>query len=233
VGFPLVLKADFGYGASGVRICESLDEAERAFHELTKDSFVRKIKSFLRHIFLVTPPDERIISVQEYIEGRVGMCPFTSFEGQVLAMNPMIKKETYPGKTGPSSVVSHYDNTQICEISEKLVAELGYSGFGSFDFIIDSKGGLFVIEMNPRPVPVSHFTVHQAGVSLSEELFKAINTNTASPSHLRGAVVSRQNYTIALFPNEERRDPQSPYLGAGTYDIPMDDPKLTEALRKG
>lgn len=229
VGFPLVLKSDFGYGASGVRICSSLIEAERAFHDLTKDSFSRKLKSLLRHLFLITPEHERTVSGQQYIEGCVGMSPFSALNGKILAMNPMLKKETFPGKTGPSSVVTHFENSQICEFSKQLVSELGYTGFGSFDFILDQNGKIFIIEMNPRPVPVSHFTAEQAGVSLSIEFYKATQENHQIDAQ---TAVSHQDYTIALFPNEERRDPKSAYLGHGTYDIPTDDPGLVEALRK-
>jgi hypothetical protein len=41
-----------------------------------------------------------------------------------------------------------------------------------------------------------------------------------------------RNVTIALFPNEYRRDPNSSYLRECYHDVPVDQPELMKALHR-
>jgi hypothetical protein len=37
-------------------------------------------------------------------------------------------------------------------------------------------------------------------------------------------------FLVALFPNEKKRDPQSPFLKEAFHDVPYDDPALMASL---
>lgn len=227
LGFPLVVKADFGYGASGVSVCHNLQQLEQAFRVEKNLSFLSSLKQWIKKLLFIVQPEAQVgISLQQYITGQVGQIPFVAIEGKVLAYNCVIKLETYPGSTGPTSVARSLDNPEMIEAVLKVSKELQYCGFGSLDFIVEqSSGKSYVIELNPRPTPVCHFSQELAGVDLAQALSFGIKGQTYQQGPFKP-------YTVALFPNEQNRDAQSPYLRDFVHDVPMNDPKLKQALEK-
>ncbi|HEX7676080.1 MAG TPA: ATP-grasp domain-containing protein [Bdellovibrio sp.] len=224
-GYPVVLKFDFGYGASGVSICRHEEDLRKGFYKYSKAGFAARAKEFLkRTFFVVQESDEASISLQQYITGPVGQVPFVAKDGEVFAINPMLKYKTYPGETGPSSVNRGIDNQEVRKAAIVVAAQLKYSGFGSLDFIVDEKTqDAYVIELNPRPIPPSHFSGELCAEDLCVSFYKGVNGMPTENPPFRP-------FTVALFPNEKRRDPQSPYLTQGYHDIPIDDPELLAAL---
>ncbi|XGC79504.1 ATP-grasp domain-containing protein [Bdellovibrio bacteriovorus] len=225
LGFPLVLKYDFGYGASGVEVCHSEEQLKRSLLSTQKVSFAAKFKKLIKGFLFVVPKEEENgLSLQQYILGQVGLAPFCSKEGVVLAVNPMLKHKTYPGATGPSSVVVGVDNQEIHQAIRTVAKNLSYTGFGSLDFIVEEKtGDAYVIELNPRPVPTVHFDSELCAQDLCQAFYNGLNKVDMPTPQFKA-------FTIALFPNEKRRDPQSPYLTQSYHDIPKNDEKLKEAL---
>ncbi|WP_413580668.1 ATP-grasp domain-containing protein [Bdellovibrio sp. HCB288] len=225
-GYPVVLKFDFGYGASGVTICHSENDLRKGFAKHSTAGFSTKLKSAIkRMLFVVQEADQAGISLQQYITGQVGLVPFVANQGQVFAINPMVKVKTYPGETGPSSVVKGIDNAEIRNAVTTAAAKLNYSGFGALDFIIDQKTqDAYVIEMNPRPVPSSHFGGDMCAEDLCVSLFAALNDQGPK------AAPSFKPFLVALFPNEKRRDSKSPYLTEAYHDVPVEDAELLAAL---
>ena len=62
--------------------------------------------------------------------------------------------------TGPATVVRILDNAEMAEATGHVVRCLGLSGFVGFDFILErTSGRAFLIEMNPRPTPICHFSL--------------------------------------------------------------------------
>ncbi|UOF01840.1 ATP-binding protein [Bdellovibrio reynosensis] len=229
LGFPLVVKYDFGYGASGVEVVHNEEQLIKSLSSTQKVSLVTKIKRVIKTLLFVVPKDdENGLSLQQYISGQVGLAPFCAQNGAVFAANPMLKHKTYPGATGPSSVVVGVDNQEIHQAILTVAKNLSYTGFGSLDFIVEQKTGeAYVIELNPRPVPTVHFDSDLCAQDLCASFYKGLNKQFKP--HDSGAPLYK-SFTIALFPNEKRRDPQSPYLTQSYHDIPKDDEVLMEAL---
>jgi carbamoyl-phosphate synthase large subunit len=225
MGFPVVLKHDFGYGGSGVFICHNVEEIKEQFLTLKKKSIRIQLKEiFKKYFFISIFSNEQKISLQQYIEGPVGQAPFCAFEGVIFALNPTTKLHTYPGKAGPSSVIEGFKNQEIENFVTIIGKNLHYTGFGSVDFMIEEKTGkLYIIELNPRPTPSCHLSHDVVWCDLCDMFYKGLNglPLTSRPF---------TPYTVAMFPGEKKRDPQSLYLINNFHDIPIDDPILLKAL---
>lgn len=224
IGFPLVIKFDAGYGGSGVFICQNIDEMKAQFNSIQKNPGPSLKDKLKKALFISIFINDNKISLQEYIEGMVGQAPFCSLNGKVFAMNSMYKLMTYPGKTGPTSVAQGMQNIDIENFVKTVCQKMNYSGFGSLEYIVESKTNLlYVIELNPRPTPTCHLGEDVVTYDLCKMFYNGLN----------GLPIIRRDfkpYTVAIFPNEKRRDPQSEYLNSGYYDVPQDDPELFKAL---
>lgn len=224
MGYPIVLKKDAGYGGGGVFICQNEKDLRTHLDFALHTSFISKIKNSIRDLFFISIfTGKKNISLQQYIEGRVGLAPFCAKDGNLYAQNPMLKFKTHPGKTGPTSVALGFFNSRINQYVEIVVKNFQYTGFGSLDFIVDDKEDVYVIELNPRPVPTCHFGKNIVANDLCETLYKGLNSR---PIDLK----AYRPFTVALFPNEKKRDPNSPYLTDVYHDIPVDDPDLVRVL---
>jgi len=106
----------------------------------------------------------------------------------------------------------------------KTVRRLMLSGLHGFDFLLEDQTELpYMIEFNPRSTQVGHLTLG-TGRDLPGALYAAL---TRKP--VREAPKVTDNPTIALFPQEWLRDPDSIFLKAGFHDIPWAEPGLIRA----
>jgi hypothetical protein len=227
MGYPVVLKYDSGYGGSGVFICQNDEDIKKYFPQMEKITIVEKFKKSIKDFLFVSIfNDENKISLQQYIEGFVGQSPFVSHNGEVFALNPMLKLKTFPGKTGPTSVTQGFENEDIENFVRTVAEKLSYNGFGSLEFMIDDiTKQLFIIEMNPRPTPTCHLGSEHVPNDLCDMLYKGLNS-------IRREVKAFTPYTVALFPGEKKRDPNSPYLTETYHDVPLNDPNLLRAIEQ-
>lgn len=224
-GYPLVLKFDFGYGASGVSVCRNEEDLRRGYEKYQKSDFLALLKGWIKSCFFVTQKEsENSVSLQQYINGQVGQVPFCSRQGTVFSANPMIKFKTYPGETGPTSVSKGLESAEIAAAAETVAGNLRFTGFGSLDFIIDEKTQKpYVIELNPRPTPTCHFGLEFCSQDLCDAFYRGLNGHEIVTKPFKP-------FVVALFPNEQKRDPNSPFLKEGYHDIPQNDPELVAEL---
>ncbi len=92
--------------------------------------------------------------VQRFITGREHSSCTIAHEGQALAT--MI----YRGTQMSGSVAIAFEKVEAPEITswiERFVAGTGWTGFISFDFIVDASGQVMGIECNPRATSGLHF----------------------------------------------------------------------------
>lgn len=224
-GYPVVIKHDSGYGGCGVVICDTENDLVDHFKQVENISITSKIKSHLKDLFFVSVLNQAgIISIQQFIKGEVGQSPFCAFNGKVIATNPMLKVHTYPGKTGPTSLAKGIQDKDIEDFVNKVAKNLNYNGFGSLDFLISHENQLlYVIELNPRPTPTCHIQSTHMTNDLCEAFAAGLNQQPYTPKKF-------WPFTVAMFPGEKKRDPNSPYLTNSYHDIPVDDPELLKAL---
>jgi thioredoxin reductase len=94
-----------------------------------------------------------------------------------------------------------------------LVRRLGLSGFVGFDFMIHAGSGqAYLLEMNGRPTPISHIALNGP-----TDMISAL----AQPFAVTRKVPNIDSPTVALFPQEMWRDPESGYLRSAYHDVPQ------------
>ena len=207
LGYPVVIKGEFGFSGNCVRICKSELELEKGYKEISASN-----------------PNNRI-DIQKFIDGVPSMCDGVAHDGRLLESFFVLKVHTHPLPTSPSSVVLLKESMEAQSTLSALVKNLSFNGFCSCDFIIEkSTQALYLIEFNPRPVPLSslgHIFGHDLCVAFSQSLGFGLNSPAAT---------TKVNDCVALFPNEWLRDIESPYLTSGYHDVPWNDPILLKAL---
>ncbi len=225
LGFPAVLKADGSWGGEGVAIVRDLESALAAYRKFaTAPSRIRSLgravlrqdAHFLRHAFR---PPQPAISVQGFVSGKPATSTFACWRGQVLASIHMDVLESQ-GATGPASVMRRTDCPQMEEAAVRIAHRFGLSGLHGLDFVRDAAGQPHLIEINPRATQASAFAFGP-GHDVAAALAACI-----APSAIRPRPAATANPTIALFPQEWRRDPNSPWFASAHPDVPWDDPAV-------
>jgi hypothetical protein len=226
VGFPTVLKADGTSGGEGVRIVRTLAEAQSALQKLQAPPLAaRALKRALidEDRTLVWPSllrHRRTLSAQAFVAGHEATSTIACWKGTVLASLhfEVLRKGNVAGH---ATVVRLVENAEMQTAVEKVVHRMGLSGLCGFDFMLEAgTGHAYLIEINPRATQVGHITLGP-GRDLPAALFSAI-----SGQPIRVAPAVTQNDTVALFPHEWARDPQSEFLRTGYHDVPWDTPDL-------
>jgi formate-dependent phosphoribosylglycinamide formyltransferase (GAR transformylase) len=223
MGFPIVLKSDGTSGGDGVRIVHTMEEAEDAFRVLRAPPLlVRALKRALvdRDVTLVVPSLLRnrfVVNAQAFVSGREATSTVACWKGTILASLHFEVLNKHDS-TGPSTVLRLIDNVDMTTAAEKMVSRLGLSGVIGFDFMLEqSTGNAYLVEINPRATQVGHLTLGQ-GRDLPAALYAAVTGET-----IRESAKVTENATIALFPHEWLRNPQSPFLQSGYHDVPWEE----------
>lgn len=147
IGYPVILKASYGGGGRGMRVCHSEADLRRFFKQAQNEAalafghgelFLEKYLSRPKHIEVQILADEygntvhlfeRDCSVQRRHQKVIEIAPSPS-------LDPKIRE-------------------QILEAAVRLAKHVGYINAGTVEFLVDSEGGFYFIEMNPR-IQVEH-----------------------------------------------------------------------------
>ena len=147
IGYPVMLKAVAGGGGRGMRVIHSSKELERGFNEAKNEAdkffgndtmFIEKFIDEPKHIEVQLMGDnygnivhlyERDCSVQRRFQKVVEVAP-----------SPNLKQET---------------RQAIFDYAIKIAKHVNYNNVGTVEFLVDKKGDVFFIEVNPR-VQVEH-----------------------------------------------------------------------------
>jgi hypothetical protein len=233
-GFPLVVKRDLTCGGRGVSIAQSADQLLAMLPSNADAPWPRKIKTAAKRI-MFKRAGFRLASLsgsilQSFVAGTPAFRTLVAWRGRVISGVSFIVEQTHPPTTGASTVIRYIENNEIDRTAALITAELGCSGFISFDFLLDqATGHALVIEMNPRSISSTHLGAlfgHDLCGSLVAAMKGAPEPGVQPP---RTAATG-----IALYPHELLRDPDSPYLRSENvlHDVPSHDPKLMAAYRR-
>lgn len=223
VGFPAVLKANGTSGGDGVRIVQTLEEAERAFKALEAPPLLaRALKRALldQDLGMLWPALRRrqyVVNVQTFVPGREATSAVACWKGKVLAsLHFEVLNKQDSG--GPSTVLRLIENSEMSTAAEKLVRRLKLSGLHGFDFILEERtGDPYLIEINPRATQVGHLALG-AERDLPTALYSALSGRA-----LQVSPKITENDTIALFPQEWLRNPASSFIKSGYHDVPWEE----------
>jgi hypothetical protein len=225
-GLPTVLKADGTSGGDGVRIVHTLSEAERAFRDLQSPPMLARAvkRALVDHDKTLVWPSilrhRRAVMAQAFVAGQEATSTVVCWNGAVLA-SLHFQVVNKVNSTGHATVMRLIDNAGMQAAVECVAQRLGLSGFYGFDFMLEGETQTaYLIEVNPRATQVGHLSLG-AGRDLPAALSAAWSGQSAQP----GSAVT-DNDTIALFPQEWIRDPQSTYLQSAYHDVPWEEPEL-------
>ncbi|CAG5012074.1 Carbamoyl-phosphate synthase large chain [Dyadobacter sp. CECT 9275] len=223
LGFPLVFKKTLSCGGTGVHICHNMQEL-RAHATGFFGTGIHKLMDWLKwevhkargwDIRHLMQPQEELILLQKYIEGKVISHTFVTWKGEYLAGFTYENQNKGERSKDPSRnirIVDHVPESE--EIARKLACHLGFTGFACIDLIKDKKGEIFLLECNARP---THTVVYgrEIGLDLGRMLFETRTLDQVPHDGIRN---------FALFPDAYRENPDN--FDANTSRIPWDDPKL-------
>jgi hypothetical protein len=227
--FPIVLKRDGSFGGRGVAIVRSLEEATAAYTQLTMPQPLRSCIKDLVLRFDLQPIFRRLFSLpeaitsQSYVKGSPAHRAVLCWRGEVLAGISARAVETNPAPSGPATVVEAISDPEMEAAVRAIARNLGLSGFCGFDFVIEETTDLpFLVELNARATPSSLID----GTAQTDAMFRAI-TGRAAPADQAARNNARvdQN-TIAFFPQEWVRCPESQHLKTAYSHVPWDEPTL-------
>jgi hypothetical protein len=228
VAYPVVVKVDGSWGGMGVRLANeetqaraiiSAFQAKVSWYEWFKNllSFSKQTRSSFYSTQFVRGP-KKLISLQEYITGRPANRAVACQKGKVLAgISVEVLECVY--NFGPASVVRIIDCPEMTAATEALVRHLNLSGFFGFDFIVDPQNQAWLVEVNSRLTPTSHFLL-KGGSTVAVRSSSVDEENTFFET---GHEISA---TIALFPQELQRTSRSTYLHSSQHDVPWSEPLL-------
>ncbi|MDU5467598.1 MAG: pyruvate carboxylase [Peptoniphilus harei] len=146
-GYPVMIKAAAGGGGRGMRIAESEDELLEKFESAKNEAkkafgddsmFIEKYLHKPKHIEVQILGDEYGNIVHLYERD----CSIQRRHQKVIEYTPAF---SLPKKL----------REEICQDALKIARSIGYSNAGTVEFLVDSKGDHFFIEVNPR-VQVEH-----------------------------------------------------------------------------
>jgi hypothetical protein len=226
MGLPVVLKANGTSGGDGVKVAHTGEEAERLLQKLQAPPLLARATK--RALFdhdqtLVWPSLRRppnTVNAQTFVAGREATSTVFCWNGAVLA-SLHFEVVNKASSAGHATVVRLVEHAEMSSAAERMVARLGLSGFCGFDFMLESTtGNAYLIEINPRATQVGHLSLGP-GRDLSAALHAALTGQTPQP-----AAKITDKETIALFPQEWIRDPQSGFLQNAYHDVPWQEPAL-------
>ena len=229
IGFPIVLKADGTSGGIGVRVVRGMETAFRTLELLqSPPRLARALKRAVidRDYALLCPALLRrrtVVNAQAFVAGREATSAVACWKGAVLA-SLHFEVLSKANAAGHATVLRLIENREMSLATEAICRQLRLSGVHGFDFMVEAEtGNAFLIEMNPRATQVGHLTLG-AGRDLPAALYAAM-----SGDPIQSSPKLTENQTIALFPQEWIRDPQSSFLQTGYHDVPWEQPELVQA----
>jgi hypothetical protein len=223
-GYPVMVKLAHGAGGRVVRLSPDrhwLDRQYLAYHR----SVTSKIKQVRRKLLgRDWYPGSPAISIQARVSGRPAMSCAAALSGRTLAVITAFAEKTIH-RDGPSCVVRLARHDGMIAATKTMIEAFGATGFISFDFIVDDEGKEYLIECNPRPIQILHLG-SLVGLDLARSFADALAGRIPpTPEVINGGAA-----TVALFPQEWRRQSASPALTEVYHDAPWDDPRLLKTI---
>ncbi|WP_020007952.1 acetyl-CoA carboxylase biotin carboxylase subunit [Salinicoccus albus] len=153
IGYPLVIKAVSGGGGKGMRFVGQADDLQKQYKDArqeAKNAFGDDrvyVEKFI--------PKARHIEVQVVGDGQGNAVHLYERDCSIQRKNQKLIEEA------PASVLSSESRKYITERTSKAVAELGYEGAGTVEYLyVEAEDAFYFIEMNAR-IQVEH-TISEA-----------------------------------------------------------------------
>ncbi len=147
IGYPVILKASFGGGGRGMRVCRAEPELRESFLQAEREATA----AFGRgEIFL-----EKYIESPKHIEVQV----LADAHGHTVHLFErdcsVQRRHQKVIEVAPAPNLDPALRAKLCEEAVSLASAVGYVNAGTVEFLVDARGSHYFIEMNPR-IQVEH-----------------------------------------------------------------------------
>jgi len=208
IGYPVLVKSAAGGGGRGMRVAKSADELADALSaaKLEAKSAFGDDAVYLEK-YLATP---RHIEFQVLGDGKGGAIHLGERDCSLQRRHQKVWEE------GPSPALNAAQREEIGGVCARAMAELGYVGVGTIEFLYED-GGFYFIEMNTR-IQVEHpVTEMITGIDLVNEQIKIA---AGSPLSIAQEEVRFAGAAIECRLNAEHPDTFMPSPGRISYFHP-------------
>ena len=160
IGYPVIIKAASGGGGRGMKVCNGPDELETLMKQAGSEA---KAAFGDATVYL-----EKYLGNPRHIEFQV----FGDGKGNAIHLGErdcsLQRRHQKVLEEAPSPVISDEDRTRMGETCAKAMADMGYRGAGTIEFLWED-GEFYFIEMNTR-LQVEHpVTEMITGIDLVRE----------------------------------------------------------------
>jgi acetyl-CoA carboxylase biotin carboxylase subunit len=165
MGFPIVLKASAGGGGHGMKIVHEEKDIEQAFYMAQREALTAFANSEIYIEEYI--PEMRHIEVQIMADNKGNTIHLSERDCSIQRRHQKLLEES------PSPLLTTEKfKKRIGELGVKAARALKYRNVGTVEFIVDSKGNIYFIEVNTR-VQVEHpVTEAVTGIDIIKEQIK-------------------------------------------------------------
>lgn len=161
VGYPIMLKASSGGGGRGIRIVYQENQIEYAFEQASLEA-----KQAFGHAGLYL---EKVILNPRHIEVQVA----ADRHGRVVHLFErdcsIQRRRQKLVEEALSPILNPNQRKEICDAAVKLIKSINYHSLATVEFLVDSQGNFYFMEVNTR-VQVEHTVTEElTGVDLIKE----------------------------------------------------------------
>jgi len=217
LGFPLVLKREGTCGGAGIVMVTRADDFASAYARLARKARLKRAALMLTGQAVGAGPP---LIAQAFAPGVLGMTAIACANGAVLESASFLSERQDPPGVGASTIVRPVEHPAMEAAAATLAGALRCSGFVSFDFICSPDGGASLIEMNARPIALTHLGAW-SGRDVAAAYLRAL---TGLPPAARTEATVLE--PIALFPRDLVRDPAGSEATGARLDVNWDDPPV-------
>lgn len=160
-GFPVAVKASGGGGGKGFRVARSASGLPAAFNGSRGEAerYFSNPSVYLERYL----DDPRHIEVQVFVDAHGKVWAFPERECSIQRRHQKLVEES------PSPAVDEAIRERLWQSTTALVHDVGYRGAGTVEYMLDSDGQFYFLEMNTR-IQVEHtITEMVTGVDLVRE----------------------------------------------------------------
>jgi pyruvate carboxylase subunit A len=199
VGYPVMLKATSGGGGRGIRRCDSRQELETNYERVVSEA----TKAFgSAEVFL-----EKYIANPRHIEVQV----LGDSDGHVIHLFErdcsIQRRHQKLIEIAPSPQLNDEQRNHVCDLAVKAAKAVGYENAGTVEFLFDTDGNFYFMEMNTR-LQVEHTITEQiTGIDIVQE---QISIASGNPLSYRQEHIKMRGFAAQFRINAE--DPKNDFL---------------------
>jgi acetyl-CoA carboxylase biotin carboxylase subunit len=206
IGFPVILKASAGGGGKGMRIVNEEKDLEQAFYLAQREALTAFGNSELYVEKYI--PDMRHVEVQIMADGKGNVIHLGERDCSIQRRHQKLIEES------PSPIATDKFRKKIGEYGIKAAKALKYKNVGTIEFIVDSAGDIYFMEVNTR-VQVEHpVTEAVTGIDIIKEQIKLA---AGLPLEYKQSAIRPSGHAIECRINAEDPERFIPYPGKITF----------------